>query len=131
MKTINEYKNRFNQLMESIMGDVKPLIMEQPTGDTPTLKITKAVFDDFGKGQNTTKGSYVVLSDGITYKFSDGSIVYAHQCSPGEYTGETLPQYCDVTIKSLSLQCNKDGCKKIGLTNRRFNPNPTGSPTKY
>ena len=28
--------NRFNQLLESTMGNVKPLIMEQPTGTTQT-----------------------------------------------------------------------------------------------
>jgi len=34
MKRINEYKNRFNQLLESTIGNVKPLIMEQtpPSG---------------------------------------------------------------------------------------------------
>jgi len=31
MKRISEYKNRFNQLMESKSGDVKPLIKEQQT----------------------------------------------------------------------------------------------------
>jgi len=30
MKNLNEYKRRFNILMESEMGNVKPLIMEQP-----------------------------------------------------------------------------------------------------
>lgn len=34
MKTINEYKKRFNQLMESTIGDIKPLIMEEPTNPT-------------------------------------------------------------------------------------------------
>lgn len=29
-------KNRFKQLLESTMGNVKPLIMEQPTGGTQT-----------------------------------------------------------------------------------------------
>ena len=29
MRTINEYKKRFNQLMESTIGDVKPLISEE------------------------------------------------------------------------------------------------------
>lgn len=45
MRTINDYKNRFNQLLESQLGNVKPLINEQqPTtgaartsGATPTL----------------------------------------------------------------------------------------------
>ena len=30
MKSINEYKRRFNMLLESKMGDVKPLISEAP-----------------------------------------------------------------------------------------------------
>ena len=29
--------NRFKQLLESQMGNVKPLIMEQPSGDTTTI----------------------------------------------------------------------------------------------
>ena len=32
MKTINEYKNRFYNLMESTLGDVKPLITESGCG---------------------------------------------------------------------------------------------------
>ena len=52
MKKINEYKNRFNQLLESQLGNVKPLINEQQTtkgatqtsGATPTL-----VSGPFGK----------------------------------------------------------------------------------
>lgn len=35
MNTIKEYQKRFNQLLESTMGNVKPLIMEQPSGTTP------------------------------------------------------------------------------------------------
>jgi hypothetical protein len=38
MNTIRDYKSRFNQLMESTMGNVRPLIMEQSgsTGNTQT-----------------------------------------------------------------------------------------------
>ena len=90
---------------------VRRVIREQPE----ELKITKAVFDNYGKGQTNTKGSYVVLSDGKTYNFSDNSIGYTDQCSPGEYTGKTLPQYCSVSIKTLSLRCDSTGCKKIDV----------------
>jgi len=86
---------------------VKRIIME---GDQ--LKITKAVFDDYGKGQTKTKGSYVVLSNGKTYRFSDNGIGYSYQCSPGEYTGEKLPQHCSVNIRGLGLECDSTGCKK-------------------
>ena len=35
--------NRFKQLLESTMGDVKPLIMEQPTGTTQTSGYTMPI----------------------------------------------------------------------------------------
>jgi len=38
MKNIENYKTRFSQLMESTMGDVKPLISEQAPSPTPTVK---------------------------------------------------------------------------------------------
>jgi hypothetical protein len=49
MKTINEYKNRFNQLLESTMGNVKPLISEQLTGTTGT---DTSIFDECFTTQN-------------------------------------------------------------------------------
>ena len=39
MKTINEYKNRFDQLMESTIGNVKPLINETDEEDIPTFSL--------------------------------------------------------------------------------------------
>lgn len=36
MENIEQYRKRFNSLLESTMGNVKPLIMEQPTGTTQT-----------------------------------------------------------------------------------------------
>lgn len=44
MKSINEYKRRFNMLLESKMGDVKPLISEAPQFEefvVPTLDMLK------------------------------------------------------------------------------------------
>ena len=91
--------------------------------DEHPLKITKALFDNYGRG-SFVKGSYVVLSDGKTYKFSDDSIVYSSECGTGhmskritkEYTagpdGISLPQNCRVSVKSLSLTCDSTGCKK-------------------
>ena len=37
MRTIKLHKNRFNQLLESQLGDVKPLVMEQPNKPTNSL----------------------------------------------------------------------------------------------
>ena len=36
MKNIEQYKRRFYKLMESTIGDVKPLISEQPERPVPT-----------------------------------------------------------------------------------------------
>jgi hypothetical protein len=101
---------------------VKRVIMEE---DNTGLKITKAVFDDYGEGQTKTKGSYVVLSDGETYRFKDDEIGYSYQCSPGEYTGETLPKHCSVYIYDpltleYSIECDSTGCKKDDRRNQRY-----------
>lgn len=48
MKTINEYKKRFNQLMESTIGDVKPLIMEQTTTTATTSGSPLTLISDLG-----------------------------------------------------------------------------------
>ena len=45
MRNINEYKRRFNTLLESTIGDVKPLIFEAPQFEefvVPTLEMVKS-----------------------------------------------------------------------------------------
>ncbi len=107
------------RLTESdLMRIVKRVIMEQ---NTQSLKITKAVFDDYARGQYKTKGSYVILSDGKTYKFSDGAMGYVNECSQGSYTGENLPQKCSVRIKSLGIDCTSNGCVKYENYTREYN----------
>ena len=46
MRNLNEYKNRFNQLLESTIGDVKPLISEDADFEkyvTPTIDMIEHV----------------------------------------------------------------------------------------
>ena len=55
MKNLNQYKNRFNQLMESTLGNVKPLIMEQPkAGDPVTLEQLPQEIQNFVKTYGLT-----------------------------------------------------------------------------
>lgn len=58
MGTINKYKNRFDQLMESTIGNVKPLIMEQNVITITNFALIHEVPDP----------SMVTTSDGKTYK---------------------------------------------------------------
>ena len=64
MRTINEYKNRFNQLLESQLGNVKPLIMEQETFGV-TLVETK-VIDNTDNGDNGEGVFGVTIGDSIS-----------------------------------------------------------------
>jgi|688.fasta_scaffold860071_1 hypothetical protein len=57
MRTINEYKNRFNQLLESQLGNVKPLIMEQET-----KVFDENYFINNPKGTLTTTDVYGTIS---------------------------------------------------------------------
>jgi hypothetical protein len=65
MKNIENYKSRFFSLMESTMGDVKPLISEQetsPTGGTETVATGGGSTDAASKLElfNNTFGSEVI-----------------------------------------------------------------------
>jgi hypothetical protein len=66
MRIINEYKKRFNQLMESTMGNVKPLIMEQTTGKTMTFQV---ITNDWSALPSTgTFSGYLVFPNWITMR---------------------------------------------------------------
>ncbi len=69
MTTINEYKNRFNQLMESTLGNVKPLIMEQtpPSG-----------YQDITSWFTTPEGQ-IYLPDG-EYTLGQGQVCNQKNC---------------------------------------------------
>lgn len=69
MKTINEYKNRFYNLLETTIGDVKPLIMEQNFKD----ELIKQGYKDI-----------------TSWFLSDVGVVYIPD---GEYVGEGNQDY--------------------------------------
>jgi hypothetical protein len=50
MKSINEYKNRFNQLLESTMGNVKPLISEK-VESTPNVNLNDLEYEVISEGK--------------------------------------------------------------------------------
>jgi len=88
MNTIRDYKNRFNQLMESTMGNVKPLIMEQSgttqtTGGTVTTGSTQTT--------GTTTGGTATVSKPKTdfgakiNKTHDKNYIYIHIPASGKY----------------------------------------------
>jgi len=74
MRTINEYKNRFNQLLEATIGNVKPLIMEQ--GKT-LVKLLK--------GKELTgfkKDSILPEGNGINFLSDDNEIIIKMRMYP-------------------------------------------------
>ena len=58
MKNLNNYKRRFNILMESTMGDVKPLIIEQETKGMIFMGSTPGVKNDWDAGNGFFNISY-------------------------------------------------------------------------
>ena len=62
-KEYNMELNRFKQLLESTMGNVKPLIMEQETGNTITLN--SEYFKTNPTGVLKTSSSIVMSVNGI------------------------------------------------------------------
>jgi hypothetical protein len=56
--------NRFKQLLESTLGNVKPLIMEQETGNTITFEV---ITNDWSKLPNSFNG-YLVFPNLITMR---------------------------------------------------------------
>ena len=95
MNTIREYQNRFNQLMESTMGNVKPLLMEKPkpTGTTQTTSVngktiakemvdfaTKQYNNIFKTGNANVDYSGILpivqkINDQYTYNIFNGEVV--------------------------------------------------------
>ena len=90
MRNINEYKRRFNTLLESTMGNVKPLISEAPEFEefvVPTLDMVKA----------TDAYHFVKREDGssvgkeMTHKLSLSGNEYKITLSEGMYEpGENI-----------------------------------------
>jgi len=58
MKNINDYKKRFYNLMESTMGDSKPLIKEDPDPTDVNPKITAALQANVATVYNTSLNQY-------------------------------------------------------------------------
>jgi hypothetical protein len=70
MNTIREYKNRFNQLMESTIGNVKPLVSEQE--DTDSLEY---LIKTNRLGPNATEVTEINLPDGEYQKKGSGNYI--------------------------------------------------------
>ena len=111
--------NRFKQLLESTMGNVKPLIMEQVTNDTLDGQTIVELIVKKG-----SIGSSVKLSNGETYTYTTEDVttfpqmVYSGWCQPGTYSSDQLPQGCSATITlgdNSRFRCDKEGCKKENI----------------
>ena len=90
MKNINDYKNRFYNLMESTMGDVRPLIMEQSgttqtTGGTVNTGSTQTTGGAVTTGA-TSGGTQTQKSmSPIFNKTHDKNYIYGYMPLTGKY----------------------------------------------
>ena len=90
MNTIRDYKNRFYKLMESTMGDVRPLIMEQSgttqtTGGTVNTGSTQTTGGAVTTGA-TSGGTQTQKSmSPIFNKTHDKNYIYGYMPLTGKY----------------------------------------------
>ena len=122
MKSINEYKRRFNMLLESKMGDVKPLISEAPQFEefvVPTLDMLKEVFafaTTMDGSSNNEKLNVKTSLDGNEYKITLPEGVY----NPSELVDVTF--VIDKTLMILppneSNEHSRDNVAQIGQENK-------------
>ena len=99
MKNINDYKNRFYNLMESTMGDVRPLISEQEVKDFST-----EIFEELKKNGFTIENSnanYVKATKG-TFSLSFQVQVDAQQQKYYKLTQIDHKLAIDLNVESLS-----------------------------
>ena len=108
MRNLNEYKNRFNQLMESTIGDVKPLITEQPTGDTTTI-FNISWFEKNPNGTIETISRKPSLVNGQPVGNSFTTIIGDYNLVPDKrlYGTKTWNYTLNDDKKSLSLKDNQ------------------------
>jgi len=85
-------KNRFKQLLESMMGDVKPLIMEQPTDCSKLKLIPKSGRSDLSGGgipqSDTWNEDIIKIGNATTTYMFDGELLDAMKtqkiCKPAK-----------------------------------------------
>jgi len=109
-------KYRFKQLLESTMGNVKPLIMEQPTGDTLPI-VTKVYIEKYGKpglgfcDQNPnlnnscdSGNSFIEFNDGTKLKYPN--IHFTSYVENGTYEGDKIKSL--IRPKMVSFKLNNE-----------------------
>jgi len=132
MKNINEYKRRFNILMESTMGDVRPLLNESSCGsgdniepitgsnieiiygdDTDILKINGEEVWSGSLIKNKTKTETKTLSDGEYEAW--GNRLGAALVTGGRFVGYSINPACTINTLPGSTRCpgSKYGVNKI------------------
>jgi len=81
MKNLNEYKRRFYTLMESTIGDVKPLISEQVNKDTFIEELKNQGFTltisagYYIAGKQTKGDAYILTKNGLEIVFIGDSLI--------------------------------------------------------
>jgi len=88
MNNLNQYKKRFYTLMESTMGDVKPLIIEQEENVVELTDLNSQVPDTLVDSEATPKGTYTVEGGRDTSDISNSfTLCYDGTCYkiPGKY----------------------------------------------
>ena len=96
-------KNRFKQLLESIMGDVKPLIMEQPTDCSKLKLIPKSGRSDLsggGTAQSVTWKEDIIKIGNAKYTYMfDGELLDAMKTQKECHRAESNVTYSEFKRK--------------------------------
>ena len=103
MENINNYKKRFFNLMESTMGDVKPLIMEQSTG----LSNLNSILSQVNLGQLSQEDVPELVSDCPIYAPNETSQSYLDRIKQAAESADLNTLKSELKKVSLAKESNK------------------------
>jgi len=128
MENINDYRKRFGQLMESTMGDVRPLISEQEsTTETMTGKKLKGYIDENNAKQNgtpdfmgeiTSEPKIVGTSTEVSFKLTDGQEgILSKRCNDNKFyvKQDGVPAAANVRFIPDQVYFTEEGLKIMNL----------------
>ena len=118
MRNINEYKKRFYKLMESTIGDVKPLISEQPERPVPTPTPNPAFSNNADRPVPTPTPNPAFSNQ--SNKGYLGSALSVHKVSAGENLTSIAKKY-DVTVDEILKSNPQSKDKNMIKVNQMIN----------
>jgi len=118
MKNINDYKKRFYNLMESTIGDSKPLIKEDPDPTDVNPKITTALQDNVATFYNNSLNQYYTKNPNKPKIYFSVKKTTGYKDANGELEAVWKPYFGETEL-------NVDGLRLNAIYDYQFKAVPT------